>query len=45
MSTNKITTIRVTEETKNKFRTKFKEFPRETDEDILIKITKDKVKR
>ena len=37
---NKITTIRVSENVKEDFRKKYREYPRETDEQILIKLIK-----
>jgi len=42
--TNKITTMRITEETKNKFK-KLKKYPRETDEDTLIRMIKKEINK
>ena len=41
---NKITSIRVTENTKKKFQN-LKEYPRETDEETLIKLIKQEVSK
>ena len=37
---DKITSIRLKEKTKEDLRKSFREFPRETDEDLLIKLIK-----
>ncbi len=40
MEEDKITTIRLHESTKKGFREKFKKYPRETDEEIIIELIK-----
>ncbi len=42
---DKITTMRLRESVKIKFRKKFREYPRETDEEILLKLIKKEVNK
>jgi hypothetical protein len=45
MSENKKTTMRMNESTKLEFRNKFKIYPSETDEEILVRLIKDEVSK